>query len=219
MERLQGWIVFGVALALFCLIVGLISALGGCGPVQVGPKDSPAVQVGPDEGPAIAADLTAQAGLVAVETDHGDVATSQPASQTVGDQSAGGDARQVTVNLTASGSGWAAVATIVGLAAVVAAVVLVYVYARARAEAGEARLGELNAASVATRTADRHAKLTGNAVAVAKAIRDLGPGAQRDRLLRLIQDELPDRADWDRLLAARALAVQRTRTTKERPEQ
>ena len=46
---------------------------------------------------------------------------------------------------------------------------------------------------------------------VAKAIRDLGPGPQRDRLLTGVRDNLTSRSDWERLLRQHHLRVTRTK--------
>jgi len=188
-----------VATILSVLSVALmVCLLAGCqAPVQDG-----AVQVGPKAitTPIVQADvaspsLEAKAGDVASPTvtiassQPSAIATSQPTTiapvAAVGDVSGTQTTTQkpVTVTIAASGSGWPLVAMLCVLAAV--GVSIAYLRTTLRGRATQRRL----------------ATLQDNALATAGAIRDLGGGPQRDRLLGYIEQSLVDRKAWDDLIA------------------
>ena len=111
--------------------------------------------------------------------------TSQPATGTQGDTNAGGDARPIQVVVTASGSAWPLVAFV---AVVVAGgLMLLLLVLKLRSD-----------------------RQRGNALAVARAIKDLPAGMHRDALLAMVKDNLPDRQAWDELLDAAGLRICQT---------
>jgi len=165
-------------------------------------------QVAPQADTLADVDLEADVGSLEAHVDVGDVGspslaipTSQPAEQSgADDQSAGRDNSPVTVNLNASGSGWAVVASLVAVAAIVAGLLLLVMYVRAKGHEADARHRELAAAHNVDRSLAEYRALEANARAVAKAVRKLGPGPQRDRLLAIVADELPDADAWQRTI-------------------
>jgi len=107
-------------------------------------------------------------------------ATSQPATGAIGDTSGGRDTRIIQPVTTISGSGGILLAAI----AVVGICAVALMYLRQR----------------------RFAENTGAAVS---AIRDMGPGAQRDKLLERIDQRLVDQGQWDRFVRSRNSRVKR----------
>ncbi len=174
-------------LAVLCVLGPLLS---GCVPPAVVRAD-------------LDADVAAQANLASLVANVA-TATSQPASAEAV-QHAGRDGRQTTTTINVSGSAW----PIVAVAAAIAAAVLGVVYLRAELR----RHRDVETAGHAVhRAAREYGTLERNATAVAKAISCLPAGADRDRLLTAIRDELAargDLVDWDKLLAAGGLRVRR----------
>jgi len=202
-----------LAAAPWAIALGCSAALHGCGgPREAAPADGdrPLVRVGSASRPA--AELHVSPGAVRAEgtaelsVGRQSRATSQAADVTAAptDVRAGGDAdsRQTTITVNASGSGWALVAAIA--AALLAAIVLGLLWLRAR----QAYQAEADTAGHAINQASvEYERLRAEALAVAEAIRDMGPGPQRDRLLAGIRAGLgAEREHWDQVIGRRRVA-------------
>ena len=177
-------------------LAGLVLARGplGC---------EPKVQIGPDSGPAVEAAIDAN--VASPEASYAS-ATSQPATTDV-DAAAGRDSKPLTINVSASGSGWISIFVVLAIGAAVVGAVLAVMYSRAKAAAAI----ETSRATAAVHNVDRalaeYDRLEGNAIGVAKAISKLPPGSHRDGLLLMIRQYLHDRQSWDALLKAKGLRV------------
>jgi hypothetical protein len=118
-------------------------------------------------------------------------------------QSAGRDARQIVNTVNLSGSAWGIVAA---LAACLAVVVL---WSRTAGGRREARLRE-RSAEFARQSADQaRSRRELEALVMARAIKRLGPGPQRDRLLAAISGAhtAQTKDEFDRWLGQRGLFV------------
>ena len=185
----------------FAAVVGgcLAAHVGGCMPSVA--KD------------AVRADVAAEANVaspqanLAAKAEFTGGPTSQPVTGTQGDTQAGRDAKPIQIIVTASGSAWPLVAT----ACIVLALVLSVIYLRSRQD-GRDKLRK--AKDWAEREAKRTGVVTGNALGVAKAIKNLPAGSDRDALLTTIAGELRDKAAWDELLDSFGLRVHRRTDAK-----
>lgn len=194
------------------MVLAALLAAPGC------QADKGAVQVGPVDGPAaeavafmpVEADVASPEANVSVARSR---TTSQPAETHV-DADAGRDARQITVNLTASGGGWAAVATLLATAAVIVAVVLAVMYVRARSAENAARGRVVTAVHNIDRARAEYERLYANAVAVADAISKQPAGVERNALLATIRAMLPNKLAWDDVLEQHGLRVHKTAPPK-----
>ena len=139
------------------------------------------VQVGPRD--ANGAWLTLDARMELLKAELG-WTNKQLAEVRAAAQEAGRDAKQANTAVTASGGGWAAL----GVILIIACAVVGIAWVRQMGKSDEYR---------------------DNAVAVAKAIHDLGPGRLRDALLGGIKADIPNRVAWDKLLDQYGLRVQR----------
>lgn len=191
-------------LALVGLLYGLACAsINGCSP-QIGDPNKPAVQMGSATQPMMQADANVVVAVLSPQASVGDLASpragrdlyqggqttaSQPAAAT-STQGGSGDQSATNTAVSASGSAWGIVAVVAMLVAGFVAVAWI------RATMG--------------RQAER-----ANARAVAAAIREQGPGPQRDRLLGNIEALLPDETAWKRTI--NGLAVRRRKGPSEAP--
>ena len=140
-----------------------------------------AVQVGPGEANVAMVDFRADIEMLKAELGW---TNKQAAEAKAAAQTAGRDAKQANTAVNAAGGGWAAI----GVVLIVACGIVAIAYIRLLGRSDEYR---------------------DNSVAVAKAIRDLGPGRLRDALLGAIGEELPNRIAWNKLLDQYGVRVQR----------
>ena len=189
---------------LLCVVAAFVSA--GCqvnpGALQVGPTSQPVVQVGSTTQPIATADVDVLAPIaspvISLDPSVGQAgvidasaATTQPfnAPVTTDQRGAGRDARQIAINVNASGSGWPVAAVLamgVGLA------FLFLYYRSTRAHQATRRSYQVDQA---------------NAVSVARSIRAMGPGPQQDRLVGMINSNLPDRERWNDVMCDHCISV------------
>jgi hypothetical protein len=180
----------GVVLLLLILLAPACSA-------QVGSDSEPVVQVGSTSQPMATVSVEAPVdATVHVASPHatltgsadlhgiGSDTTAQTASQ-ANTSSAGGDNRPVAIVATFSGSGWPMV--VVAFSAVV--IWIFYVMNTRQAKKIDQR-------------EDEYDTLERNAVGVAKAIYDIGPGPVRDKLLARIRANVKDGEEWDATIGA-----------------
>ena len=191
-------------IGLLCVVAAFVSA--GCqvnpGALQVGPTSQPVVQVGSTTQPIATADVDVLAPIaspvISLDPSVGQAgvidasaATTQPfnAPVTTDQRGAGRDARQIAINVNASGSGWPVAAVLamgVGLA------FLSLYYRSTRAHQATRRSYQVDQA---------------NAVSVARSIRAMGPGPQQDRLVGMINSNLPDRERWNDVMCDHCISV------------
>jgi len=179
------------ALRRWLLVCACCAWVAGCDN-QVGSATQPVVQIGPAGGGAPAVEISPR-----VASDDVRETTSQPVAANAGPVKAGRDAKLIQVPISASGSGWPAAATAIGMAAAIVGALLL--------------AGKLRA------TAKRHGLLTRSAVAVAGAIKGMEPGIARDGLLTTIEEYLgeaessPARRAWDALSDEHGMRAKRQR--------
>ncbi|HUW99830.1 MAG TPA: hypothetical protein VMY35_02530 [Phycisphaerae bacterium] len=200
--------------ALWCLVPVAWCLFAGCAPPQVFGKADVNVPVNaPVTAPVTVAapkvdadvDVPVQANVGLVQASLGASApTSQPAS-TDAAQTAGGDARQNTVTVNVSGSAWA----LVGLAGVFAVALVLWL--RSSGKLKEARQAARQATAIEKTAMGALSLSESGLTAVAKAIKEIGPGPVRDCLLAKVAGGLDDvsRHSLDRFLWDRGLYVGR----------